>query len=426
MKRMKVGVILLALLLAAMAMVPMANAASGENGPNVSMAVVTSERQIPLPVLIFNKTAKPIQINNELKVEVSDKTSETANSLITSASSDNPIIPEGAIVYHSNGGLTTVFNSNGQQRFVAEDAQSPMINTPNGVFPATYIIEVPDKSLIDDTNNSVKVFYNNKRILTIIDESSFGTSKIALPRATTTQQYPIEVRQWVEWTETNIIPDTPITRFAADFNVPKAPVQTVNYNNDLSGSASTIWPGLYTSDDKYLLQPVLEWYMKHKYEDTDPSEANWSIATWYVTPRHTTLVSTRRYGDGVTKISRNDQMHTNIQDMGQWYGSIADTTLGISSSLFLTDNTDNHDLNNYNLKAYLVLEGWDEHRVNPDNYNSDYLPGSVNFTNIVINSAAPWTAAGYVNSLLWSVPNYGLSVDNSTWPTSVTLNTGNS
>ena len=97
--------------------------------------------------------------------------------------------------------------------------------------------------------------------------------------------------------------------------------------------------------------------MKQNSGESDPSEANWSIATWYVSPRHTVLVSTRRYGDGVNKISHNNLISTSMQDTGQWYGRITDSTLGISSTLFLTDTTDNHDMNGYNLSAYLVLEG---------------------------------------------------------------------
>lgn len=142
--------------------------------------------------------------------------------------------------------------------------------------------------------------------MTVIDNSSaFKPSTIFSPMASTTQPYPTHQGPWIEWLETNKVLGEPITHFSADFNVPKKPVNTVNYNNNMRGSVSTIWTGLQSlTDDQHasLLQPVLEWYVKPNLSYPDPSEANWSIATWYVsTRRPSALVSTRRYGDGVNK-----------------------------------------------------------------------------------------------------------------------------
>ena len=253
------GIILLILLAGIIVLAPIGNASqippSDEAILKPLNLIAINESQIPPPLLIFNKTVKPIRVNSELRVQTLD----IENPLTTLASSENPIIPEGAIIYHSNDGLTTIFDSKGQQLFAAEDAQSSLINTPDGAWPATYIVEIPEKSLIDDNNNSIKVYYNNQRILTGIDNSSaFTPSVISRPQVSTTQQYPIKLSQWIEWTQTSIIPNEPITSFSADFNVPKKPVNS-DYTNNMRGSVSTIWSGLETEPaPHYLLQPVPE------------------------------------------------------------------------------------------------------------------------------------------------------------------------
>ena len=64
-------------------------------------------------------------------------------------------IPFGAIVHHSADGITTVFDSAGEQLFSAEDSKSAMVNTPNEPLPATSVFEVPDKSLIVENGSII-------------------------------------------------------------------------------------------------------------------------------------------------------------------------------------------------------------------------------------------------------------------------------
>ena len=112
-----------------------------------------------------------------------------------------------------------------------------------------------------------------------------------------------------------------------------------------------------------------------------------------------------------------------------WFGAISDLSLGISSTLFL-DTTQSSQLTYQNLKAFTVLEGWNPYLLNPASYDYRYIPGNVTFGNIVINdiygnNAIPASIPATINSATWNPTNYGLSVTNSTWPTSIKLNTGN-
>jgi len=433
----KMGVVLLALLLAAMAMVPMVNAAGVQNPEAATIdelnAVSLNQSNTQLPQLQYDKTQKKVIVNGEFKIQESTQSAQIADMIATSAAPTVSDIPFGAIVHHSNDGITTVFDSTGQQLFAAKDSQASLINTPDGVLRATEVFEIPDKSLIVDDNNVTNVFYDKQRILTILDDSKGLQKKSA---SFTKQVYTPQTLspQWIEYGETARIPT--VGQFSSRWNVPKNPILTVNYSqNRLDGSQSTIWNGLEDTNGTYLLQPVLEWYVKKNASDLNPSIANWSIATWWVSPKEYNnrgMHSTRRYGIPSTGelILSGHQIQGNMMHYGAtWTGAITDLTLGVSSTLFL-NSSQSSDLTYRNLQAYTVLEGWSTRALNPEDYNSSYIPGNVTFSNIIINdidgyNAIPVSMPGYVNSVNWSPSQYGLSVTNTSWPTSITLNTGN-
>ena len=271
-----------------------------------------------------------------------------------------------------------------------------------------------------DNKNIINVFYDKERILTIIGNSGMGTDSMI------SQQQSLN--RWIEYGETN--PIASVGQFSALWNVPKSPTSIHQYTPGLSqdGTKSMIWDGLETSDGNYLLQPVLEWYARDKAESPYPTTANWSIATWWISPKEYNgngIHSTRVYG-----ILSGDQILGNIiHSGGTWIGSSTDMNSYLGSSLFL-NVSQSKDLTYTNLQAYTVLEGWDPYLLNPQNYDYHYLPGNVTFGSIIIkdiygNSVIPSSINSIVNGGTWSTTNYGLSVTNSTWPTSIELNTGN-
>nr|WP_320161581.1 hypothetical protein [uncultured Methanoregula sp.] len=437
MKLRDVSVVLLALLLAAMVMVPMVNAASTQQSEKAQMdelnTFAANENSKPLPQLQYDKNPVTIRVTGEFQVDANTRDSQVRSSIAASSTPTISQLPFGAIVYDS-GSTTTVFDSTGKQLFAVDDATTPRVSTPDGSLPATSVFEIPDNSLIMENENTINVFYDNKRILTVMGNPA-GARKKTVSKMKTYSPGTLSP-QWIEYGET--APISSIGQFSARYNVPKKPTLTKNFTTghpSLDGSQSTIWNGLQDRDDIYLLQPVLEWYIRHNAGDPYPDEANWSIATWWISPwefNNNGFHSTRRYGIPSTGelVSTGDLMQGNMYyNLGSWSGAITDLTLGISSSLQL-NTTQSSNLTYQNLRAYTVLEGWKTQSLPPGNYNSNYLPGNITFSNIIINdrngnSVIPSGMPGYVNSATWDVTAYGLSVTNTSWPTSIKLNTGN-
>ncbi|MFA4861051.1 hypothetical protein [Methanoregula sp.] len=439
MKLREVSVVMLALLLAAMAMVPMVSAGEISQSDKVQMAELNafaaSENSKPLPQLQYDKSPLMVSVTGEFQVNVNAQNSPVRSRIATSATPEVSQLPFGAIVYDS-GSITTVFDPTGKQLFAVDDATTPLVSTPDGSLPATSVFEIPDNSLIMENQNTINVFYDNKRILTVMGNPA-GARKKTVSKMKTYSPGTLSP-QWIEYGET--APISSIGQFSARYNVPKKPTLTKNFTTghpSLDGSQSTIWNGLQDRNGTYLLQPVLEWYIRHNAGDPYPYEANWSIATWWISPwefNNNGFHSTRRYGIPSTGelVSTGDLMQGNMYyNAGSWSGAITDLTLGISSSLQL-NTTQSSNLTYRNLRAYTVLEGWDPTIIgmSTTNFNSNYIPGNITFGNIIINdrdgnSVIPSGMPGYINSATWDVTSYGLSVTNTSWPTSIKLNTGN-
>ncbi|AGB02958.1 hypothetical protein [Methanoregula formicica] len=433
----KTWVVLLALLVAAMAMVPMvsANALSATDSEKISElnAASLNQSNTQLPRLQYLQTQKKAIINGEFRMSDSTQSSQVAMRVTESAVPIVTNLPFGAIVEHSNNGVTTVFDSDGIQLFAVDDATAPLINIVGGALPATFVFEVPDQSLIVDKGDITHVFFNNNRIVSIVGKSG-GVHEFVSSSLQTCSPQTLSP-QWIEYGETARI--STVGQFSARWNVPKEPVLVSPYTPGISidGSQSTVWNGLEDTNGTYLLQPVLEWYVRSKASDPYPTEANWSIASWWISPKENNgngIHSTRRYGIPSTGelVESGDLIQGNLYHSGAiWSGAITDLTLGISSTLFL-NSSQSSDLTYRNLQAYTVLEGWNTVALNPQSYNSSYLPGNTTFTNIIINdiygnSVIPASMPGYVNTANWSPTAYGLSVTNSSWPASISLNTGN-
>jgi hypothetical protein len=323
MKIRKKGAILLALVLVAMTLVPIvsaieqsANAASIDDFTDMAL----DASKVQLPQLVYDNNQKPIIMTDEMSL---DKNIQSSQIVAMMAEAQKPAvskIPFGTIIHHSKNGRTTVFDSTGKQLFVAEDAKASMINTFRGPAPATYIQEVPDKSVIIDSGNRVYVYSNKTLILSVIDESDGKTSSSLM--ASSTSGYPA---QYIEGAETQIIPA--VGQFTARWNVPTKPQLVKTYppsGDPYQGSAITIWNGLYgfvgTDPDSRLIQPVLEWYIKDKITDPNPSTPQWTMATWYVwgKTKNDFIHSTRR-----TSVYSSDLMQGNIQLNTMGYDAVA-------------------------------------------------------------------------------------------------------
>ena len=150
------------MLLAVLISIPLVDA---DEYPSASSAVTAAETQ--LPQLHFNNSQEKVIVTGELSPEQTTEFTQVTAIAQTPASLT---IPLGSIIYHADN-VTTVFDATGQQLLAADDAQAATFHTFRGDLPASFIHEVPDKSVIVDNGDTLYVVYNNTRILTIIDNS---------------------------------------------------------------------------------------------------------------------------------------------------------------------------------------------------------------------------------------------------------------
>lgn len=143
MKLGKTGIVLLALLVAAMVMVPMASAIGTlplDPQNNIDLS------KIVLPALQFDYSKTPGVMNGEFLITKSD---ETVSSVLHQ-SDGKFAVPSGAVIHHSNDGITRVFDKTGKEIFEVNDEKSGIIYTPKGPLPASHVYEVPSGAFITD------------------------------------------------------------------------------------------------------------------------------------------------------------------------------------------------------------------------------------------------------------------------------------
>ena len=349
MKTLKMGIILLAFLLAAMVTVPMVN---GDTITSAASARAISA--VSLPQLQVNNSQPIMVVTGELSPGKSVLTTTRTAPQNTKEVS----IPFGAIIRHANN-MTTVFDQNGQQMFMADDSQAEKISALQGVEPGTFVHEVPNASVIIDGGDTLQVIHNNARILTIINSNS---PESFAPTSTITCFGAPYANSWVEGTESQPISSTTgVSHFVADWNVPTSPPSTTG-GGTLPYFPVYIWNGLYYcangSVKTALIQPVLEWNY--------PNHNTWNMATWYVWSNSTTMTppypSDSIYSSAVSgSIYTNDLIQGNIQVNTAGYdaiGSITDTGPNGygSSTLWLLKNDPEW---NASMPAYaqILLEG---------------------------------------------------------------------
>ena len=362
MKLFKWSVMLLALLLAAMMLVPMVSAKSDVN-------------TIPIP---------------HLQPDASQKTTVITAALSPLPGEDVYAIPIGSIIHHTTDGTTRVFNPNGKQILVASDAMSTKIPTPEGLQPASIVHAVPQGSLIIDSKMSKNTTYvlNEKGdlVMTVIDDTSAqGTIK---PLAST-----LYGSNWLAWATGTV---GQISYLRSTWYTPTPP----STSGGTPPFALAIFNGLETSST--IMQPVLQW-------NFNLNNPVWKISSW----RYTSPSS--YYYSPMLNVNQGDNIqgtlqYTTINGVTGWQVTTSDLTAGSSTYYF-----SNVIPTNTNLEIVNTLEQAQGQNSNPYSMCGDIVFHNINIPQVTLYPGTN-TASGW----------YGLfNVRFNPNPTQVTLDTPN-
>jgi len=375
----KIGVVLLALLLAGMAMVPMVSAVDEKiSGQQPAPAV----QEIQLPELQFNSTQQKVQISGELHLDPGF--SSVSAAIDKSATLIDTTIPYGSIIYHADNGITTVFDASGQQLFSADDQTTTKVKTSGKDMPATYVHEIPSGSMVLTDPKKPDTTYifdkENQLVLTVIDQS--GSTPAANNRLSALTSRNLvgctssgRCSGWFEYAEDDYIPQ--LNRFEAYWATPNRPL-----TSDV-GEKIAIFNSVQPSRNAFILQPVLEW-------NVNSNNFAWTAAPWYY---HTS--SDSYYGRRITGIQTNDNIkgtlyYSTVNGYNGWWVSIKKNN-DPESSIFVTQLATTSGLN-----AQVVLEATGI----GINSNND-LPGDITFNNMIFQksggSSASVSLTGYVD-----------------------------
>lgn len=355
-------VVLLALLLAGMAMVP----------------IVSAEEKIDL-----NKIETP-----SFQFDDSQKNTVITGPLSTQPMKDVYTIPEGSIIYHSDDGITRIFDSNGKQILIASDESAEKVSTPNGLQPATHVHAVPQGArILDSPLDESKTYIlteDGDLILTVIDDSSKIESSVV--RAST-----ISGSRWLAWADATV---SQISYLRSRWYTPTPP----STSGGTPGFALAIFNGLENSAT--IMQPVLQW----NYGLNNPV---WKISSWrYTSPSN-------YYYSPMLSVTQGDQIegtlqYTTVGGVTGWQVTTSDLTAGTSTYYF-----SNAIPSNTNLEIVNTLEQAQGLNSNPYHMCGDITFNNVNIPSVTLNSgsisASGWS--GLFN--VWFNPN----------PTQVTLDT---
>ena len=395
-------VVLLALLLAAMAMVPLVSA-DGSSIPEPGK--LAELEKIPIPSLQFDYSKTPGVMNGEFLLTNDDRES----SVITHQGDGKFSVPSGAVIHHSNDGITRVFDKKGKQIFEVNDKASGIINTPKGPFPASHVFEVPSGAFITDNGKKTFVIYENQVICTVINEDAFTNSdakgQSLADQVSTSSVVPLTTPfyGWIEYAYDRTTTSLPLTLFDGYWNVPASPVS----RSGTGSAAKTIF--LFNSIEDYpaysaIIQPVLEW-------NNIDTGYYWDIASWAVRGTNS-FHSTRITVSTGHTIRGQIQWSSSTQ---AWYITTYDTTAGSSTSLTTTWMS---SPSSTSLEESMALEG-------KNITSNNDVPGDTLFTNMVYQSSGqtePIVLKRYISP---SAPLTQLNVEILTNPSVVRLDTAN-
>jgi hypothetical protein len=361
MKTLKTGIVLLALLLAGMAMVPMVSAAE----------IDLNSIQIPL-----------------LQPDDAQKNTVITGALGTLSGEDVYTIPTGSIIYHSADGTTKIFDSKGKQILVASDETATEVPTPNGFRPATLVHAVPQGALILDSQTRKNTTYvlteDGDLVMTVIDDSSGKGSAASLAST-------LYGSNWLVWADATV---SQISYLQSTWYTPSPP----STSGGTPGFALAIFNGLETSST--IMQPVLQW----NYGMSNPV---WTISSWrYTSPSsyyYSPMLSVNQ-GDNI----QGTLQYTTVGGLTGWQVTTSDLTKGTSTYYF-----SNAISTNTNLEIVNTLEQAQGQNSNPYQMCGDIVFNNVNIPSVTLypgyNTASGWY--GLFN--VWFSPN----------PTQVTLDT---
>ncbi len=331
MKHMKHGVMLLALLLAAMTMVPIVSADENQ------ASVINADFQIPML-----DTKASLAVRN-VDLPLSPMNDETVYS-----------VPEGSIIHHTSDGMTKVYDKDGKGLFSANDQDSRKISTSAGIMkPATYIHLVPtDSHAYHKGRQTFVTDDKDNLILTIINDNPLASEG-------TNTKSAVLFNEWIEWAEDTTI--SSLTQFDAYWYVPSYPsssesLEAIYLFNGISPSGGG--PGI--------IQPVLEW-------NRPDTGLYWTGAAWGCSPNP----GEDDIGSRIS-VSTGDRLKGRLYwstTYNQWYVQLSDLTRGTYSAVY-TDILPGHT----NLEAYAALEGY--------NFDDDTdIPGDTEFYDMVFRDS---------------------------------------
>ena len=400
MKTLKVGIILLVFLLAAMVTVPMVNA------KEINYSLVSDVSTLSVPQLHFNNSQNYATVKTELDPALTTRPSDITNLLATSQNPDVSKIPYGSIVYHSKSGVTTVFDSNGNQLFAARDANSPEIPTPAGSMPATHVFGFPSGSVILTWGNTTYVSYHNVLLFREIDEGASTNSKTFSP--TPGLSDPNSYVEGIYGTPTS----SSLSNYVTYWTVPSNP----QYSNDTPVTGGIVhypvflWNGIQTIGNSpilgmpELIQPVLQWNTK-----TSPDE--WSLASWVIFGSISSGHSTE-----VTGVSAGDVILGQMSyspGTATWTVLARDTSVsGMPTATYSVVNS----MPNSIVNTEVYLESWAGNNVT-------YMPGATPFYTFIVtdtsgNNCSPSSITLDYQRAIFS--NLILNIANSAyWPNTI-------
>lgn len=398
MKTLKIGVVLLALLLAGMAIVPMVSAEVqpvNTVSPNPETVMTAGDGKIPLPQLQFDKSQEYVIVDNELSPDPNAALPQT--DWIISGAKNHTIskFPYGSIIHHSNDGVTTVFTSEGKQLFAAQDVKAALVNSPKGPRPATGIHEVPSGAVVTSDGKITTVTYQDKLLFTEIDERT-DTPQTGSLEGLLTFVNPPQYVEGIEGTPTS----QNVGQYSALWTVPTNP----RYTNP-SGGAIYLFNGIQTVTGRSLLiQPVLEWHAE--------TQNAWSIASWFMYSSTGGVHSPRIFGVS-TGHQIQGRMTYNVPGV-YWNVATIDNSNGQGTYLTVSNS-----MPNSGVEINLWLESWQTGL-------NRYMPSSTTFNNFIVrdtnnNNIRPSSITPVVQQSYWPQLT-GLGVTNN-WPTSITLRT---
>jgi hypothetical protein len=379
----KTVVVLLTLLLAGMAMVPMVSATDNEDSTlsDSSADLSFDFEKVNLPDLVYDDKQEKIPVNSELTI---------------AGTKGLKGIPSGAIIHHSANGITTVFDQDGKQIMVADDKESAIVPTPGGLKRATYVTEVPSGSHVINKGDITYVIKDNVLLLTILYENV--NENILNERALNKESRAAAAADanyngWLEYAYDDL---AQIRQFDAYWTVPSHPPSSE------SAEPIFLFNGIRTPAETAIVQPVLEW--------NQPSTGlYWTGSSWALQDGMQNLMSTRLTANEGDTLRGRLGWHT---ANSEWVIQIYDQTNGQVRNLYSNYVPDT------NVQVDVALEGW-----NIDD-NSD-VPGDTTFTNMVFKYNGNTVPVDLNRRTASGAPLTQLNVEILSNPSSVKLHTAN-